>query len=133
MRGINSFPFRKTRLSQTDTSLLLAELPELDDEADIYLMAKGYFDLREFDRCAFFTKDAKSPRVVFLHYYSRYMSGEKKRLDNATDFIANNDSAQLKYLRDLRQELQKLHEKKVGPCLFLTSVFAHLTLTKFNL
>ena len=77
-------------------------------------MAKGYFDLREFDRCAFFTKDAKSPRVVFLHYYSRYMSGEKKRLDNATDFIANNDSAQLKYLRDLRQELQKLHEKQVS-------------------
>ena len=77
-------------------------------------MAKGYFDLREFDRCAFFTKDAKSPRVVFLHYYSRYMSGEKKRLDNATDFITNNDSAQLKYLRDLRQELQKLHEKQVS-------------------
>ncbi len=42
-----------------------------DEEEDVYMMAKSYFDLKEYDRCAFFSKAGKSPRVVFLHYYSR--------------------------------------------------------------
>ncbi len=89
-------------------------------------MAKSYFDLREYDRCASFTKDAVTPRVLFLHFYSRYMSGEKKRLDNATDLIVNNDLATLKYLRELREELQKLHQQQEpgldGYCLYLYGV-----------
>jgi anaphase-promoting complex subunit 8 len=113
-------------LDPANDVLLLSGFPEVDDESDAFLMAKSYFDLREFDRCAFFTKDCKSERAVFLHYYSRYMSGEKKRLDNATDFIANNDCAQLKYLRELRQEMEKMHANKVE-CLVFALVGVRLS------
>jgi anaphase-promoting complex subunit 8 len=82
-----------------------------DDEPEQYLMAKSYFDLKEYDRCAFFTKVSKTPRVIFLHYYSKYLAGEKKRLDNQTDTIASVDSTQLAYLRQLRAELQKMYNQ----------------------
>ncbi len=45
-----------------------------EDDTDVYLLAKSYFDLREYDRCAFFTEDSitLSDRVRFLHFYARY-------------------------------------------------------------
>ena len=72
-------------------------------------MAKAYYDLREYDRCAFFTKDAKSSRVMFLHFYSKYLAGERKRVDSETDVIVSTE-ANFQYLKDLRADLQKLHE-----------------------
>jgi anaphase-promoting complex subunit 8 len=48
-------------------------MPELDFESEVFALAKGYFDLKEFDRCAFFTKDCKHPRNVFIHFYSRFL------------------------------------------------------------
>ena len=58
-----------------------------------------------------------------MHYYSAYMSGEKKRLDNmqgsalssAQPPSSGEDSPQqqAKYLKDLKSELQNLYEKKV--------------------
>ena len=53
---------------------MIETCPELDDEFEVYMLAKGYFDLREYDRSAFFTKDCKNPINVFIHYYSRYGS-----------------------------------------------------------
>ena len=55
------------------------------EEEDMYILGKSYFDLKEFDRAAYFTEQCRSPKVRFLHLYSRYMSGEKKRVDNMTD------------------------------------------------
>ena len=43
----------------------------LDGELDAYLMAKSYFDLKEYDRAAHFTEGAKSQKLIFLHLYSR--------------------------------------------------------------
>jgi len=79
------------------------------DEIEVYRMAKVYYDLKEYDRCAFFTKDAKSSRVVFLHFYSKYLAGERKRVDSETDVIVSTE-ANFQYLKDLRADLQKLHE-----------------------
>ena len=75
-------------------------------------MAKSYYDLKEYDRCAFFTKDAKSPRVRFLHFYSKYLAGERKRVDSETDVIVSTE-ANFQYLKDLRADLQKYHETHV--------------------
>ena len=72
-------------------------------------MAKAYFDLKEYDRSAFFTKDAKSSRVIFMHFYSKYLAGEKKRVDSETDVIVSTE-ANLQYLKDLRADLQKHYE-----------------------
>ncbi len=48
-------------------------------------MAKNYFDLGEYDRAAHFLESSRSPEVYFLYMYSRYLSGEKKRLDDSAD------------------------------------------------
>ncbi len=89
------------------------------EELDVYLISKSYFDLKEYDRCAFFTKksveSSSSPRLlVFLHFYSRYLSGEKKRLDDLTDFIAPTEAHQVRHLTDLRAEMEKLYRDKVS-------------------
>ena len=98
---------------------------ENDTEVDLYYMAKSYFDLKEYDRCAFFTKEAKSPKLVFLHFFSKYLAGEKRRIDNQTDTMVSNDLANLTHLKELRSDLQKLcsNEKDVdGYCLYLYGV-----------
>jgi len=89
------------------------------EDVETYLMSKSYFDLKEYDRCNFFTANCKkSPRAKFLHYYSAYLSGEKKRLDNMQDTpltpagSAESGPQQAKYLKHLKAELQKLHENK---------------------
>ena len=74
-------------------------------------MAKAYYDLKEYDRCSFFTKDAMdSPKTLFLHFYSKYLAGEKRRLDAQTDVIVSPDVANFQYLKDLRADLQKIHD-----------------------
>lgn len=56
-----------------------------DGERDDYELAKSYFDLREYDRSAYFIRNAESPVPRFLHLYATYMAKEKRRLDNSTD------------------------------------------------
>ena len=50
--------------------------PELSPgpDLDTYNLAKSYFDLKEYDRAAFFTRDMTSPLCKFLHIYSRSVS-----------------------------------------------------------
>merc|ERR1719334_2017681 len=83
------------------------ELPPGPD-LDTFTMAKAYFDLKEYDRAAFFTRDLSCPPGRFLHLYSRFMSAEKKRLDDLTDTVVSPDCAQLAQLRQLRTELEQL-------------------------
>ncbi|XP_033208965.1 cell division cycle protein 23 homolog [Belonocnema kinseyi] len=78
----------------------------INDEEDRYILGKSYFDLKEFDRAAYFTEQCRTPKVRFLHLYSRYMSGEKKRVDNMTDVPPDplkNDSLKL-LCTDLRKD-----------------------------
>lgn len=70
-------------------------------------MGKSYFDLKEFDRAAYFTEQCRTPKVRFLHLYSRYMSGEKKRIDNMTDIPP--DHLKNDNLKSLCTDLRKDH------------------------
>ena len=82
----------------------------IDQDTEVYFMAKSYFDLKEYDRCAFFTeKSQASPLVRFLHFYSKYLAGEKRRLDAQTDIIVSNTLSNLEYLKDLRSDLHKMY------------------------
>jgi anaphase-promoting complex subunit 8 len=87
-------------------------------DMDTYQMSKAYFDLKEYDRAAFFTQPdkVKTDRVRFLHYYSKFLSGEKKKLDDTTDSISTFDNSQLEHLRNLREEMEKLHRQDVRKC-----------------
>jgi len=88
--------------------------PELQPgpDWDTYSLAKSYFDLKEYDRAAHFTRAATAPLPRFLHLYSRYRSAEKKRLDDLVDTVVSPDTAQLAALKQLRTELER--ERKAG-------------------
>lgn len=47
-------------------------------EQDKIVLAKMYFDCKEFDRVAHLLKDCSSSKAVFLKLYSLYLGGEKK-------------------------------------------------------
>ncbi|XP_011640868.1 cell division cycle protein 23 homolog [Pogonomyrmex barbatus] len=93
---------------EIDTHDLTADVkvPEIGEAEDVYMLAKTYFDLKEYDRAAYFTMDCTNPKIRFLHLYSRYLSGEKKKIDDMTDVPPDplkNES--LKYLcADLRSD-----------------------------
>ncbi|XP_012540153.1 cell division cycle protein 23 homolog [Monomorium pharaonis] len=103
-------------LAELNYSLKNVELDEHDltteikmdigEPEDIYHLAKTYFDLKEYDRAAYFTMDCMSPKIRFLHLYSRYLSGEKKKIDDMTDVPPDPlKNETLKYLcADLRSD-----------------------------
>lgn len=130
-----SHALKSVKLEPHHCSAGMSTMQEDEDdlnEFDIYIMAKSYFDLKEYDRCAFFTKDAKTAKVRFLHFYARYLSGEKKRLDDMTDCIKTNDAKQNQFLARLREEMEKLHKTESnldGYTLYLYGV----VLKKLNL
>lgn len=58
------------------------------EEYDSYLLAKSNFDLKEYDRAAFYTEKCQTPCTRFLHLYSRFFSLEKKKLDNVSELYS---------------------------------------------
>lgn len=93
-------------------------------EQSDYDLAKSYFDLHEYDRAAYFVRNAESPIPKFLHLYGTYMAKEKRRLDNLTDTVNLTESSQLKDLADLLATLKADHAQRRldGYCLYLYGV-----------
>ncbi|XP_075992623.1 cell division cycle protein 23 [Anticarsia gemmatalis] len=91
------------------------------EDKEAYTLAKSYFDCQEYDRAAHFLENCTSPKCVFLHKYSQYMSSEKKRLDNATDLgTENTESTQV--LLDLLSYFKANHNNLDGYLLYLEGV-----------
>ncbi|KAJ3653674.1 hypothetical protein Zmor_012913 [Zophobas morio] len=97
---------------------------DCEGELEAYFMAKSYFDLKEYDRCAYFTKNCTKPKPRFLHYYSKYLSIEKKRLDSMTDTNCPPDPTENNDLAGLCSQLKSDHyENKLdGFCLYLYGI-----------
>ncbi|XP_036327732.1 cell division cycle protein 23 homolog [Rhagoletis pomonella] len=70
-------------------------------EYDNYFLAKSYFDVREYDRAAYFVRNCESSVPRFLHLYATYMSREKRRLDSTTDRSNLNDTGHVRELTEL--------------------------------
>uniref|UniRef100_A0A8C5FTS9 Cdc23 domain-containing protein n=1 Tax=Gadus morhua TaxID=8049 RepID=A0A8C5FTS9_GADMO len=91
------------------------ELPpsHLEDvqDLDAFALAKSYFDLKEYDRAAYFLRGCHSKKAYFLYMYSRYLSGEKKKDDETVDSLGPLEKGQVRNeaLRELRVELSKKH------------------------
>lgn len=101
-----NFALRDVKVKSEDISfdkLSSADEQELDD----YVLAKSYFDVKEYDRCAHFTDWCRAPRTRFLHLYSRYMSGEKKKLESTRDSSSSTDPIHNANLKNLMSELKK--------------------------
>lgn len=59
------------RISKVFNSSLF--LQEDARDLDAYTLAKSYFDLKEYDRAAYFLRGCKSQKAYFLYMYSRYL------------------------------------------------------------
>ncbi|VVD00770.1 unnamed protein product, partial [Leptidea sinapis] len=106
-------------MPQTDPPKLYEDIILEDREA--YILAKTYFDCQEYDRAAHFLENCTSPKCIFLHKYSQYLSSEKKRLDNATDLGAENaESTQV--LLDLLSYFKANSNNLDGYLLYLKGV-----------
>lgn len=104
------------------------ETPQLiedtDDELEVFLMSKSYFDLKEYDRCAHFLQNCVKPKPRFLYFYSRYLSIEKKKLANMTNNNCPPDPTKDDALKTLCTELKNdyYEEKLDAYCLYLYGV-----------
>lgn len=92
-----------------------------DIDNDVYLKAKCYFDLKEYDRCAYHTEKSDNAYCKFLHLYSRYLSAERKKIDNLTDLNYCVDLQFNNQLQSLYTELRTSYMtgKLDGFCLYL--------------
>ncbi|XP_050720538.1 cell division cycle protein 23 homolog isoform X1 [Eriocheir sinensis] len=88
----------------------------LGEELDHYNLAKSYFDLKEYDRCSYFTKHSTTSLGRFLHLYSTYLSGEKKKNDDIVDTLVANEQHKGGYLKVLHTELSKMYNLTQNPC-----------------
>nr|CAI5862581.1 unnamed protein product [Callosobruchus analis] len=104
------------------------ETPEFEDNTDNeleeFLLAKSFLDLKEYDRCAHFVKDCSKPKPRFIYFYSRYLSIEKKKLDNMTDTNCPPDPSKNDALKELCTELKidYFDDKLDGYCMYLYGV-----------
>lgn len=107
-----------SRLSELNYSLRDVKLEGLDitqdaspldssPEEDQYILAKSYFDLKEYDRASYFIKSCTIPKARFLYLYSRYLSGEKKKIYDMTDVPP--DPLKNEDLKLLSSDLRKDH------------------------
>ena len=69
-KWLTEINFAIKSVTPAETAADKSELPS-GPELDTYNLAKSYFDLKEYDRAAYFTRDLSSPLCRFLHFYSR--------------------------------------------------------------
>ncbi|KAJ1500707.1 Anaphase-promoting complex subunit 23, partial [Coelomomyces lativittatus] len=66
----------------------------LHPEHDVYLLAKTYFDLKEFKRCAWVLQECQAPLHLFLWGYAMYLDGEKQLHDTLGPVLGDTDTHQ---------------------------------------
>lgn len=105
--GLDSVEYDRSQLPVKPASNGIA-----DNEYDSYYLAKSYFDCREYDRSAYFTRNCSSPVPKFLHLYATYMSKEKKYLENITDIGNFSQNGNSKDFSDLLAQLKTLYSQR---------------------
>lgn len=107
--GLSQSEIPDFKLNNTAT---FSEAGISNEEYDEYNVAKSYFDCREYDRSAHFTRNSSSPVPKFLNLYSIYMAKEKKRLDNLPDNASLSGQTHLKDLSELLTILKEEYNQK---------------------
>ncbi|KAJ1913382.1 Anaphase-promoting complex subunit 8 [Mycoemilia scoparia] len=90
-------------------------------EEDKYLLAKAYFDSREYERAAKCIEKCTGPRAWFLRIYSQYLSGEKRMKEALAEFKDNHERPNIvnDVLKDIMNELEQNKEHLDGFGLYL--------------
>lgn len=105
-----------------DINLSVVISPQDLKDYDRFIMAKSFFQCKEFDRCSHTLKSCTSSSSVFLKLYSNYLSIDKRDLEEAdgsmrllsssdTKSEEAPDSKLLKIVQEIEQLHQESHEK----------------------
>ncbi|CAG8475932.1 4184_t:CDS:10 [Ambispora gerdemannii] len=80
-------------------------------ERDKFLLAKSYFDVKEFDRASFILEKCVSSKSQFLKIYAKYLAGEKRKEEESNDIMGPLDDPKAinKELVTIQGELEKLY------------------------
>ncbi|MED6168614.1 anaphase-promoting complex component apc8 [Stylosanthes scabra] len=79
-------------------------------DGDFYLLAKSYFDCREYKRAAHVLRDQTGRKSVFLRCYALYLAGEKRKEEEMIELegpLGKSDSVN-RELISLERELSML-------------------------
>jgi anaphase-promoting complex subunit 8 len=84
-----------------------------EEDSDLYLLAKTYFDLGEYQRAAATLKDepVQTSKTVFLRGYALYLAGEKRKEEEMLERTDPLERCQVinANLKQLHTELSVLH------------------------
>jgi anaphase-promoting complex subunit 8 len=106
------------------------------DVEDIVLLAKAYFDMKEYQRCSHLLLGCTSAHARFLDGYARYLAGEKRKEEEQLETADQLQRAQVTNteLKYLSQQFGKLYTEHVqsiktngapvldGHCLYLYGI-----------
>ena len=56
-------------------------------EALTFMLARSYFDLREYGRAAHALRQCTGHKAIFLRHYSEYLVGEKRKEEDTSDLL----------------------------------------------
>ena len=70
---------------------------------DAYSLAKAYFDLGEYRRCAHALREANAPLQTFLREYATFLAGEKSKGQASAVGGANVDGGAVRSIRRRRR------------------------------
>ncbi|XP_009629129.1 anaphase-promoting complex subunit 8 [Nicotiana tabacum] len=92
-------------------------------DSDFYLLAKSYFDCREYRRATHVLRDQTSKKAVFLRCYALYLAGEKRKEEEIIELegpLGKSDVVN-KELVSLERELSALRKNGTidSFCLYL--------------
>ncbi|KAL6005085.1 anaphase-promoting complex component apc8 [Asimina triloba] len=97
-------------VSYVSTPVIDEELDDIDN--DYFLLAKSYFDCREYRRAAHVLRDQTGRKAVFLRQYALYLAGEKRKEEEMIEIdgsLAKSDAANNE-LVSLERELLALRK-----------------------
>ncbi|XP_030940966.1 anaphase-promoting complex subunit 8-like [Quercus lobata] len=109
--------FRTNEITSTPiagVSYVSTPVMEEDDavDGDFYLLAKSYFDCREYRRAAHVLRDQTGKKSVFLRCYALYLAGEKRKEEEVIELegpLGKSDSVNHE-LVSLERELSTLRK-----------------------
>lgn len=105
---------------QNDQQRNVSHTPDTDE----YLLAKTYFDCKEYYRAANVVKHATegNPKAYFLHNYALFLAGEKRKSEERNEVggawpqfaftSIDRCPVENRELKSLREQLQGLYEQK---------------------
>lgn len=112
---INSKCFAQIEMDNTfeHTQEKIVNNNKLEADCD-YLFVKSLFDLGEYERVAFLTQNFSTQEMMFLHFYSKYLSLEKQKLDRMVEPSSVIPESSIKDFIELRKRLENLFSSNVS-------------------